>query len=235
MSDEYRSPKTLSYLAMIGVGLTGLCHGLALIVGIVQIFSPAQSINMPSGQQSSLWLIAQGLIALVLLPAYIFSVVVFLMWLFRVYKNLTPLKADSVEFSAGWAVGWWFVPLANLIKPFQAVRDAWLESDPDVEVEVGFLTSVKGGAPGFMSLWWACWIIANILSNISSRLMDSTQSDTIATSGYFFVAEGIFWIAAASLAIKVIREITMRQEMRFGKVGRLVDLPPPPPTFGSND
>ncbi len=54
----------------------------------------------------------------------------FLMWLFRTYKNLEPLGSENIRFTPGWSVGWWFIPFANLVMPFKAVRGVWSESDP---------------------------------------------------------------------------------------------------------
>ncbi len=228
---EYRSAKTLSYIAMAGIGLLGLAYVFAVITGIAQIASPGST--LPTSDRISSWLLIQGLIALLQVPVYVCAAVVFLMWLFRTYKNLAALRADRTEFTPGWAVGWWFIPFANLVKPFQVVRSVWAESDPDVEMETGFLASVQAGAPGFMALWWAMWILANIVSNITSRVYDPQDMRTTELSGYLFIIDGALWVAASILAIKVIKTITDRQEERHRRAGAIAPPgPPPPPTFG---
>ena len=230
----YRSAQTLSYLAIGGLGVMGISRLFSAVLGLAQVIAPDQSLDLGAGEESPVWLIAQGLIALVLLPAYIFTIVVFLMWLFRVYKNLEPLGAGSVEMTPGWAVGWWFIPLANLIKPFQAVRDAWLESDPDVDESMAMFSKVKGGAPLYMAFWWGLWIFSNIFSNITNGLV-STAGDT-AFDGYIFIIEGLLWTITSLLAIFVVRDITERQELRSARRGEVRPTgPPSPPRFDQDD
>ena len=161
-----------------------------------------------------------------------FAVVTFLMWLYRGYTNLPSLRSDNMEFSPGWAVGWWFVPFANLVKPFQAVRTLWSESDPDFDPEMGFLSRTAASAPGFMAFWWAAWLLSNFAANISGRLFDPDKPDTMSITGYAFTVSGILTFIAALLALKVIYEITIRQEQRHVRIGFVASTtPPPPPTF----
>jgi hypothetical protein len=157
----------------------------------------------------------------------------FLVWLFRAYANLPSIRSENSEYTPGWAIGWWFIPLANLIKPFQVVRNVWAESDPDVDVGGGFLSSVQSGAPAFMAIWWLFWILSNISANISGRLFDAQDAKNVEVAGYVFIISGILWCVASSLAIKVILSITERQQERFAKVGTLSQFspPPPPPAF----
>jgi hypothetical protein len=231
----YRSPKTLSLFAIAAIALVGVCEMVAGLIGFAQILDPKRVFNLGDTGSSSLWIILQGLVALVQFPVYILSIVLFLVWLFRTYKNLPALRSDSTEFTPGWAVGWWFIPFANLVKPFQAVRSVWAESDPDFDPGTGFLTSIQPGAPGFMSAWWAFWILSNIAANITSKVFDPDKAGVVEFSGYFFILTGILTVIAALLAIKVIYEITSRQDARFRVVGSIpLSQPPPPPMFGQH-
>ncbi|HVF47099.1 MAG TPA: DUF4328 domain-containing protein [Pyrinomonadaceae bacterium] len=204
---------------MAGVGLVGVIELLAALVGLIQILDPARAIHLDDGSSFSLWLMLQSLIAVVSLATFLPAIVLFLVWLHRTYTNLPALRSDSTEFTAGWAIGWWFIPFANLVKPYQVVRNVWAESDPDLELESGFLTSVQAGAPGFMMVWWAFWILSNIASNITGNLFDPTDMRTVVLSGYLFIAAGILRAIASVFAIKVIHAITTRQEQRFARLG----------------
>lgn len=235
--ERFRSPVLLSRLAIAGLGIMGICHFLFVFSGIGQIISPAQSLDLgDGGEPMTVWLMAQVFISLVLLPGYIFTIVTFLMWLFRIFKNLPSLRSDQMEFTPGWAVGWWFIPFANLVKPYQAVRTAWAESDPEVELEHSFLTSVGSGAPGFIMLWWGLWIVSNIVSNITSRLEGAALAGEGVIVGYLTVISSTLWVVAAGFAIKVVLSITERQEQRSLVTDAMAVnvLPPPPPTFDQN-
>ncbi|MEP6787579.1 MAG: DUF4328 domain-containing protein [Acidobacteriota bacterium] len=231
---HYRSAKTLSWLVIAALAVVGICEMIAGLIGIAQITDPGRKLGSGAGElaSNSIWLVLQGVLALLQFPVYILSIVLFLVWLFRIYKNLPSLRSASTEFTPGWAVGWWFIPFANLVKPFQVVRSAWSESDPNFDPQTGFLTSVQAGAPAFMSLWWAFWILSNIAANITSKVYDPDKGGGVQFSGYFFILTGILSVAAAAFAIKVVMDITERQDQRFKNIG-LVTLsePPPPPIF----
>ena len=51
-------------------------------------------------------------------------------WQHRAHANLWAFARSGLRFTPGWAVGWWFVPIASLWKPFEAVRELWKASDP---------------------------------------------------------------------------------------------------------
>jgi len=36
-----------------------------------------------------------------------------------------------MEYTPGWSVGWFFVPLYNFYKPYRAITELYLASDPD--------------------------------------------------------------------------------------------------------
>jgi len=225
---EYRSPKTYSLLAIGTIAGNGLCELLAVVVGIAQIADPGRTL----GGQESLWILLQTFIALLEFPLFILSAIFFLMWIYRGYTNLPALRSTSAEFTPGWAVGWWFIPFVNLVKPFQVVRDLWSESDPEIDPD-GFMVSVRSGAPAFILIWWITWLLSNFVANLTSGAMESRSANDVAASGYLFIANGIFHVVAALLAVKVIRSITSRQEERHLRVGVLLrSTPPPPPIFG---
>ena len=56
---------------------------------------------------------------LVLLVAFI----AFLMWVHRTYRNLPALGAKVLDTTPGWAVGWYFIPIAFLFKPCQSMAE----------------------------------------------------------------------------------------------------------------
>jgi Domain of unknown function (DUF4328) len=230
-NEIYRSLKTFSYFAIVGLALVCLAEIFSVILGLGQIISPTSMLN---GSQP-LWISLQAVVALLELPCQIFTVVFFLIWLNRANKNLTPLRANNIEFSSGWAVGWWFIPFANLVKPFQIVKEVWNESDPDFNPDVNFLSS-SSGTPSILTFWWALWIISNIATNISSRMFDVKTQGDLEITGYVFIVSGILTFIAAILAIKVVYEITNKQDARFLRVNTFkqpfhFQEPPPPPTF----
>jgi hypothetical protein len=70
---------------------------------------------------------------------------------------------EGLTISPPWAVGWFFVPIAALWKPFQAVREVW-----QVGVDRGGWQAVP--VPGLLRWWWGLYLLTNYLGWASARL-----------------------------------------------------------------
>jgi hypothetical protein len=102
-----------------------------------------------------------GVTALVQLLFYAVSGFLSLKWVYRAQRNAHAL-ARGLSNSPPWAVGWFFIPIANLFKPYQAMKEAW-------QVSLSPLSwRSQGGGP--IGLWWFLWLTTNIVSNIAFRL-----------------------------------------------------------------
>jgi hypothetical protein len=137
--------------------------------------------------------------------AFIASVVLVAMWIHRAHANLheAGLSVD-LDFTPGWAVGWYFIPIANLFKPYQAMRELWNASTTRGE-------SFSASAPAAINAWWATWIIGNIISNISTRMSLSADAEISALSATFGAISSLVIIPCAWLLIGLIRDITAAQ------------------------
>jgi hypothetical protein len=96
--------------------------------------------------------------------------VVFCRWIVLAHRNLTGLGARYVEFTPGWAVGWFFIPIATLWKPYQAMRMLWRYSCSVNQPEIQ-------DNPAVLPAWWTLWIISSLLANFTMRL--TWRADTI--------------------------------------------------------
>lgn len=227
-NDDYRPAKIQSYIAIASLAAVLFCAFLFIVFSFVTLAAPDASLDLGDGDSLNIGLGLIGITAILRIPLFIATVVFFLIWEHRAFNNLSALKARNLEFSPGWAVGWWFIPFANLVKPFQAMRELYNESDPDFDPNLGFLSS-SSSAPAMMGFWWACWIIGNIFSNISSKLDDTTVFPVL------MIISSAFEIIAGALLIKIILDIVKRQDLRFKNLGasERFAAPPPPPTFNN--
>lgn len=48
-------------------------------------------------------------------------------WIYLTNAN-AHLLSDDMTISPAWSVGWFFVPFANLVKPYQGVKETWRAS-----------------------------------------------------------------------------------------------------------
>ncbi len=175
----------------------------------------------------------QFFVGLGTLLVYVALVVAFLVWLHRASKNVPALgnPKSKVEFTPGWAVGWFFIPLANLVMPYRAVREVWEKSDPAVrsESDVMFTPPSSGG---LLLAWWVCWIASNVVSNIAVRLQaDAHTYDAARSVAGVVIFSDLIDILAAVLALLVVSGLDRRQRERSRHVTYLPHRPPPPPVF----
>lgn len=92
------------------------------------------------------------------------TIVVIAMWVYRMAWNARYFAgARNMDYTPGWAVGWYFIPFANLWKPYQAMKEIWRASDEPARMN-------QIPVPFWLPLWWCLWLVTNILSNVSTRL-----------------------------------------------------------------
>lgn len=68
-------------------------------------------------------------------------------WIYRANSNARALGAREMAFTPGGAVGWYFVPIANLWKPYQAMREIWKAS-------AGPLGWQRRPVSALLPCWW---------------------------------------------------------------------------------
>lgn len=170
----------------------------------------------------------EALIGLLQVGVYLVTVVLFLMWIYRAHQNLPALGARNLQFTLAWAVGWFFVPVLSLIRPYQVVKEIWMASHPTDEVTAAIARRpVK--LPWVLGWWWAAWTVSNLLGWAAFRASnaDTLQGYTAAT--WINLIGGIAGIIAALGAITVIRLIDERQEATAYEISSLNTVAAYPP------
>jgi len=223
----FKSAKVLSICATAAFLLLAVLYIVSTALGVGQLIKPSLTFKLPDGSSQSLWLTIQVILFLLKFFAYVTAVVFFLIWLARSHNNLYALKPSHLQYSSGWAVGSWFIPFVNLVRPFQVVREVWWESDPLIPAEQTFLTASLHRAPAYMGFWWAAWLISNITFNILANVFDPDKPSSVYASAYLFVISGIASFIAVGFVIYLVLDITKRQETRFKNLTAYQGYSPP--------
>jgi hypothetical protein len=63
---------------------------------------------------------------------YVATWLAYFVWIYGVQGNLPALGVADPQHSPGWAVAWYLIPIMALFKPFEAMRELWFGSDPDL-------------------------------------------------------------------------------------------------------
>lgn len=158
--------------------------------------------------------------------------ILFVVWFYRAYQNLVPLKTQG-RFSSGWAIGAWLIPILNLFRPKQIANDIWRTSDPSLPAEPGTAWLQVKVAP-LLHWWWAAWVVASLVGLIVFPISTVTElrgSGTLGTAAepsvtpflrsfsVTMIATSIATILAGAFAIPVVNRVTERQERRAAQLG----------------
>jgi hypothetical protein len=84
-------------------------------------------------------------------------------WFFVSAKINHLAGKKELKVSPGWAVGWYFIPIANLVMPYRSLKETFKASfstEKWLDIKV----------PQDFPVWWATFLIGNGLSNRSLRM-----------------------------------------------------------------
>jgi hypothetical protein len=151
------------------------------------------------------------------------SGVAWCVWQHRAHANLRAFARSGLRFTPGWAVGWWFVPIASLWKPFEAVRELWKASDPGSDA-VSWRSIRTWPTLGW---WWFCWLGSGVISAVGSAQRGTDLDDTIRGDTIVMAALAL-QVVAAVLAIAIVRQVVARQTA-LALTGAGTPGPPPMP------
>jgi hypothetical protein len=136
------------------------------------------------------------LLSLPVLLAAGLSAVLFLRWLHLAVRTARLLGLEPGT-TPGWAVAWWFIPLAHLYDPYLVVRG---------------LRRCLGGAPkagAAVTAWWTAWVLGGAAWCLKAYLAQALESAPfLLTSALLadFAAQVILTLAAL-LCMAVIGQI----------------------------
>ncbi|GCD44781.1 DUF4328 domain-containing protein [Streptomyces paromomycinus] len=137
--------------------------------------------------------------------------IVFLIWFYRSRVNAEHCTRDVCTLGRGWAIGAWFIPVANLWLPFRVARETWQASTqpaPD-----GAWRTVST-AP--VRTWWALWVLTEVIDYIGIALfgIDVTAfPDTSRQVVVFTALTDLLNVVSAVPAALFVRKLTRMQQV----------------------
>ena len=105
----------------------------------------------------------QAVIAFSYLGVFIVSGVLILRWIYQANQNARQFGAKDMAFSPGWSIGFYFIPIVSLWKPYQAMKEIWQASQNPANWPVEKVSSILG-------IWWFFWIANSIVGQAVFRL-----------------------------------------------------------------
>ena len=79
--------------------------------------------------------------------------VLFLIWKYGVSTSLRRMGVSGMAFSPHECIGWYFVPIAQLFKPYQVMKELWSAADSRS------VDHWRDGRFGWVNAWWAMFAV----------------------------------------------------------------------------
>ena len=141
------------------------------------------------------------------MPIWLTTTILVLTWIHRANHNARQLGAADMRFTPGWAVGWYFVPIAWFWKPYQAMTEIWRASRN------------PGGWRGelvspLLHWWWILWIVpfwgSSMVELVASRSVEGAEATSSAAATGL-----VYWILEIPLILVLLAIIGAVHKMQI--------------------
>ena len=149
----------------------------------------------------------------------------------RASRNLLTLKSNGQGFTPEKGVFWFFVPIFNLVKPWQVYRELFRGSDPVVTTDDELAWKKNGKVPAVVNVWAGIFVVVFLFNTLTvGRIwyrVRETLNDVVIAHQRLIIADFLLVVLGIA-AIIVVIELHRRQEARHALVGEITVTPPPP-------
>ncbi|HLR54835.1 MAG TPA: DUF4328 domain-containing protein [Pseudogracilibacillus sp.] len=158
--DLLQKNKTRATIFLIGILLISVVLFLISIPMGIRFgeYDPQETIDQLAGVDAVL-VAVYALLNLVWSVIRIVFIVFFFIWLYRAYAHLQEQHVTGLAHTPRWAIGWYFIPVMNLYKPFSVMRELTLASFHAVSNPDHWKLKK---APAYIIVWWLLFLGGNI-------------------------------------------------------------------------
>ena len=184
------------------LAIASVCVANAITIVLVLAVGDVSESELEGQLGKAALLFLVGMAAVVL---GILAPVFFLVWFHRAAKNVRAFGHDGLEYSPGWCVGWWFIPLAMLWKPYRAMKEVFRASDPEAVREGSSSEWLLRPVPAMLGLWWGAWIVSKMIDRVSSRIHDVSTASTLG------IVAALVSMVAGAYIVMIMRTVAKNQ------------------------
>ena len=178
--------------------------GITIVVSAIAIWSNYQQYLLADGRLvTEAMIIAndsrQFKIQLTEVAIMILSIVFFCRWILIVNRNAIRMAdhEEQITIRGGWAVGYHFIPIINLVRPYQSMGQMFAAAKQDTNIVV---------------VWWASWLGSGLISGYARRYGKSVDSvEAVQTWSQLEMAADSAYILAALIAALLVFILTASQ------------------------
>lgn len=184
----WKDPKGLAgavvvWLWILIVALVATVAACGYQIYLLKDLDPSLDVMAHPSEKMAAMQLLVGIVTVLSVVVMVISGIVSLKWIYRTNANAHAM-APGLPNSPPWAVGWFFVPIASLFKPYQSMAQTW---------RVSTRAPGRGGQNSvLLGWWWGLWIVSGVVANLSSRIGDEKS------------VRGILYSDAGSIASDVL-------------------------------
>lgn len=216
-----------------------------IFFSFINIYSDANNIaslqnNINSGgisyyEENYYYNLAMMISNVLALIIYISSAVIYFIWIRQAYRNLHTLQLRRTEYSSGWAIGAYFVPFINYVRPYRMMKEIWFGSQPEYalseEDDQEFYN--RRYSDTILKSWWAVFLIDWHITQFSIRFsMKVDTAEKLLTSHWIdiiSISSGIFLSFIALYMVSMINawqseKINSKPKKYCQHCGNLVEI-----------
>jgi hypothetical protein len=216
-----------------------ILYGISAVLSVVGIISTLLEIELINAAANGAFLddaaidandLRQGAVGIAQIVFAISGFIALLFWTHRAQRNLTHV-ARGTEYSPGWAVAYFLIPILNAFRPYYVYRQFWQASEPNVSPDSAL--AWKAVRPSrWIGWWWALWVLANIIGRAILRYGSRAETlDEILLSSWASLALDVIDIPLYLMTIWLVRKIDRMQILKYERITKLLsnlqNLPPP--------
>ncbi|WP_304197257.1 DUF4328 domain-containing protein [Flavobacterium alvei] len=143
-------------------------------------------------------------IGIIQLIVFVLSAITFIQWFRRAYFNL-HLRVNHLSNSEGWAAGCWFMPIVNLFRPYQIMKELFQETHLFLKRNNAHTKEHLSIAS--LGLWWTFWIIDRFVGQfVFKYAMKADTIDELTTSTIAQLISNGIGIVLAIITINIITD-----------------------------
>ena len=151
----------------------------------------------------------QAFLGFLYLGVFFVSGFLILRWIHRANFNARQLGALDMEFTPGWSIGYYFIPILTLWKPYQAMKEIWKASHHPKHWK-------NENVPSLLGWWWFLWIATNLIGQAIFRLsMRAEEISELQLVNALTIASNAIDIPLAIVLLKIVSVIYDAQKTAF--------------------
>ena len=197
-----KNPSRLTAIVVVMLWVSLAMHCVTIISDLGQLALLSAPFTEAQGEANDL---RQSIVAIATFLVFVITGICFLKWVYRANVNCRGFGATNMTHTPGWAVGYYFIPILSLIRPFQDMTEVWkVSQDPK--------SWQSQDGSGLVGTWWMLWIASNLFGQIMMRWNHGNTVEALRTFTFVSISAEVLDIILCLVAIKLIKTIARKQE-----------------------